>query len=391
MLLAAETDGEAALAADLAALLEERDPLRGHPSAPNTSADISSRLAAIADGDPTADRGALARIRQAATQYCRRLHLPPDTRPSGDAGRLLAAGFPDRIAQRRGEPGSFRLSGGGGARLPRTDPLANASLLAVAALEMRASAQIRLAAPLDPDALPAALSARVTETVETGFDPVSGTVFSRRRRRLGTLILSDRTMPADPADTAAALARAVGAAELRPLSWTDAARQLQARAALMRRFEPETDWPDLSDPALTATTEAWLAAYLTGMRRLTDLARLDLTTVLRTLLPWHLAARLDQELPEHLPLPGGRASVDYTQDPPLAAARAQAFFGLDRTPTLAGGRVRPQLALLSPAGRPIAVTADLPGFWRGGWADARRDMRGRYPKHSWPDNPGAIG
>jgi ATP-dependent helicase HrpB len=391
MLLAAETDGEAALAADLAALLEERDPLRGHPSAPNTSADISSRLAAIADGDPTADRGALARIRQAATQYCRRLHLPPDTRPSGDAGRLLAAGFPDRIAQRRGEPGSFRLSGGGGARLPRTDPLANASLLAVAALEMRASAQIRLAAPLDPDALPAALSARVTETAETGFDAVSGTVFSRRRRRLGTLILSDRTMPADPADTAAALARAVGAAELRPLPWTDAARQLQARAALMRRLEPETDWPDLSDPALIATTEAWLAAYLTGMRRLNDLARLDLATVLRTLLPWHLAARLDQELPEHLPLPGGRASVDYTQDPPLAAARAQAFFGLDRTPTLAGGRVRPQLALLSPAGRPIAVTADLPGFWRGGWADARRDMRGRYPKHSWPDNPGAIG
>jgi ATP-dependent helicase HrpB len=387
MLLAAESDGEAALAADLAALLEERDPLRGPPNAPGTSAEISSRLAAIADGDPAADRGALARIRQAAAQYRRRLHLPADMRPSGDPGRLLAAGFPDRIAQRRGEPGSFRLSGGGGARLPRTDPLANANLLAVAALEMRASAQIRLAAPLDPEALPVALAARVTETVETGFDPVSGAVFSRCRRRLGTLVLSDRTLPADPADTAAALARAVGAAELRPLPWTDTTRQLQARAALMRRLEPEAEWPDLSDPALTATTEAWLAPYLTGMRRLADLSRLDLTTVLRTLLPWHLAARLDQELPEHLALPGGRASVDYTQDPPLAAARAQAFFGLDRTPTLASGRVRPLLALLSPAGRPIAVTADLAGFWRGGWADARRDMRGRYPKHPWPDNP----
>jgi ATP-dependent helicase HrpB len=387
MLLAAESDGEAALAADLAALLEERDPLRGPPNAPGTSADIASRLAAIADGDPAADRGALARIRQAAAQYRRRLRLPADTRPSGDPGRLLAAGFPDRIAQRRGEPGSFRLSGGGGARLPRTDPLANASLLAVAALEMRASAQIRLAAPLDPDALPAALAARVTETAETGFDPVSGTVFSRRRRRLGSLILSDRTLPADPTDTAAALARAIGAAELRPLSWNDAARQLQARAALMRRLEPDTDWPDLSDPALIATTEAWLAPYLTGMRRLADLTRLDLTAVLRGLLPWHLAVRLDQELPEHLALPSGRASVDYMQDPPLAAGRAQAFFGLDRTPTLAGGRVRPLLALLSPAGRPIAVTSDLAGFWRGGWADARRDMRGRYPKHPWPDNP----
>ncbi len=391
MLLAAESDGEAALAATLAALLEERDPLRGPPNAPTTSADISSRLAAIADGDPAADRGALARIRQAAAQYRRRLRLPPDARPAGDPGRLLAAGFPDRIAQRRGEPGSFRLSGGGGARLPRTDPLANANLLAVAALEMRASAQIRLAAPLDPDALPAALAASITETVETGFDPVSGAVFSRCRRRLGTLILSDRTLPADPADTAAALARAVAVAELRPLPWTDAARQFCARVALMRRIEAEAAWPDLSDGALIATAETLLPPHLSGMRRLADLAKLDLTALLRGLLPRHLAARLDQDLPEHLALPGGRASVDYTQDPPVAAARAQAFFGLASTPTLAGGRVRPQLALLSPAGRPIAVTADLAGFWRGGWAGARRDMRGRYPKHPWPDNPGTIG
>ena len=109
--------------------------------------------------------------------------------------------------------------------------------------------------------------------------------------------------------------------------------------------------------------------------------------MLRGLLPWSLASRLDRELPEHMALPGGRAGVDYTQDPPLVSARAQAFYGLDRTPTLAGGRVRPALALLSPAGRPIAVTGDLAGFWRGGWADARRDMRGRYPKHPWPEDP----
>ncbi len=391
MLLAGDSDGEAALAAILAALLEERDPLRGPQggasSAVAPSADISARIAAIVDGDPAADRGALSRIRQAAAQYRRRLRLPADTRPAGDPGRLLAAGFPDRIAQRRGEPGSFRLSGGGGARLPRTDKLANATLLAVAALEMRASAQIRLAAPLDPDALPAALAARVTETTEAGFDPVSGAAFSRRRRRLGMLVLSDRTLPADPNETAAALARAVAAAELRPLPWTDAARQLQARAALMRRLEPGSDWPDLSDTALAATAETFLPPHLSGMRRLADLTRLDLTAVLRGWLPCNLVTRLDRELPEYLPLPGGRASVDYTQDPPLASARAQAFYGLDHTPTLAGGRVRPQLALLSPAGRPIAVTADLAVFWRGGWADARRDMRGRYPKHLWPDDP----
>ncbi len=425
MLLAAETDAEAALAATLAALLEERDPLRGSPfrdaspgrpalrgavrgparasaSGPEVSADIATRIAAITDGDPAADRGALNRIRQAASQYRRRLRLPADIIPASDPGRLLAAGFPDRIAQRRGEPGSFRLSGGGGASLPRTDKLANAELLVVAALEMRASAQIRLAAPLDPDALPAALAARVTETAETGFDPVSGAVFSRRRRRLGALVLSDRMLPADPAETSAALARAVAAAALRPLPWTDAARQLQARVALLRRLEPEVDlsdggesggnalnggWPDLSDAALAATAETWLVPHLLGMSRLSELARLDLTAVLRGILPWKLAHRLDRELPEQVPLPGGRASVDYTQDPPLASARAQAFFGLDLTPTLAGGRVRPQLALLSPAGRPIAITGDLAGFWRSGWADARRDMRGRYPKHPWPDNP----
>jgi ATP-dependent helicase HrpB len=387
MLLSAESSAEAALAATLAALLEERDPLRGPLRGPDTSADIALRIAAIADGDPAADRGALSRIRQAAGQYRRRLRLPADTRPAGDPGRLLAAAFPDRIAQQRGEPGSFRLSGGGGARLPRTDPLANAKLLAVAALEMRASAQIRLAAPLDPDALPAALAARVTETSETGFDPVSGAVLARRRRRLGTLVLSDRTLPADPAETATALALGVAAAELRPLPWTDAARQFQARVALLRRLEPETDWPDLSDPALAATVASWLVPHLPGMSRLADLSRLDLIAVLRGTLPWKLASRLDHDLPEHLPLPGGRASVDYLQDPPLASARAQAFYGLDRTPTLAGNRISPQLALLSPAGRPIAITGDLAGFWRGGWADARRDMRGRYPKHPWPENP----
>jgi ATP-dependent helicase HrpB len=384
MLLAADTPQEAALAADLAALLEERDPLRS----PDAPADISLRVAAIAEGDADADRGALFRIRQAAHQYRRRLRLAETTRAAGDPGPLLAAAFPDRIAQRRGEPGSFRLSGGGGARLPRADPLANAGLLAVASLELKASARIRLAAPLDPDALPPALAARVTEQVEFGFDAVAGTVLARRRRRLGALILSDRTVSADATDVAAALADAVAAENLRPLPWTDAARQLQARVALMRGLEPEGDWPDLSDAALACGVRDWLAPHLHGMARLTDLQRIDLLAVLRGLLPWALASRLDQDLPTHLALPGGRAAVDYAAPVPLASARAQAFYGMNATPLLAGGRVPLRLALLSPAGRPIAVTAELGGFWKGAWADARRDMRGRYPKHHWPEDGG---
>jgi ATP-dependent RNA helicase HrpB len=243
MMMAARTPGEAALAADLSALLEERDPLRNG----DTSADIGLRLAAIAADDLAADRAAIARIRRAAGQYRRRLRLSPDTRADGDPGRLIGVGFPDRIAQRRGEPGSFRLAGGGGARLARSDPLSSAPLLAIAALELKAAARIRLAARLDPDALPAE---RITEQVETSFDPKSGAVLARRRRRLGALVLADRTEPTSPADVADALVQAAAAEGLRSLPWSDAARQFQARVGLMRQLEPDDDWPDLSDETL---------------------------------------------------------------------------------------------------------------------------------------------
>jgi len=384
MMLAAETEGEAALSADLAALLEERDPLR----AQDAPADIGLRLAAIAHGSPDADRGALHRIRQTADQYRRRMRVPRNTEAAGDTGVLLAAAFPDRIAQRRGEPGSFRMSGGGSARLPLTDTLSKASLLIAASLELKAASRIRLAAPLDPDALPPVLLAKCTEQVEAGFDPVAGTVLARRRRRLGALILSDRTEPVDPAQVAALLANAVATQDLRPLPWTDATRQLQARVEVMRGIEPDAGWPDLSDAALKAGVEDWLAPYLAGMTRLADMGKLGLHAILRGLMSWDLAARLDRELPTHLGLPEGRAAIDYSAVPPLASARAQAFYGMAMTPLLAGGRVPLRLALLSPAGRPIAVTADLGGFWKGAWADARRDMRGRYPKHQWPENGG---
>jgi len=384
MMLAADGASQAALAADLAALLEERDPLRGR----DPPVDLQLRLDALVAGAEVGgagdmDRGALSRIRQQSAAYRRRLGT--NGQAGGDPGPLLAVAFPDRIAQRRGEPGSFRLSGGGGARLPRTDPLADARLLVVASLDLKASARIRLAAPIDPAALPPSVEAQVTETVESGFDAVSGTVFSRRRRRLGALVLEDRTVAADPEATAATLAEAAGR-RLDALPWTDAARQLQARAAQLRAIDPDT--PDLSDAALAAGAAQWLAPYLLGMSRLADVASLDLHGVLRGTLGGQRAARLDRELPTHLALPGGRAAVDYAQPVPLASARAQAFYGLTATPSLAGGRVPLQLALLSPAGRPIAITADLAGFWRGAWADARKDMRGRYPRHDWPEHPG---
>jgi ATP-dependent helicase HrpB len=407
MMLAAGSAGEAALAADLAALLEERDPMR------DAGADIGMRLAALRGDSPRAgaeparglagggaDRGVLARIRQAAGGYRRRLGLggaeagagEPGTalgKAGGGAGALLAAGFPDRIAQRRGEPGSFRLSGGGGARLPATDPLAREALLVAAVLEQKASARIVMAAPLDADALPAVIAAQCTEQVESGFDPATGAVFSRRRRRYGALVLSDRVVEADAGEVAAILARVLtGKPELLP--WDEAARQLQARAALLHGIEAG-GVADLSDAALGEDGGAWLAPALVGMTRLADASRLDLSAALRARLGWEVAARLDRELPTHIALPGGRAAVDYGGAVPVASARAQAFYGLAATPALAGGRVRLQLALLSPAGRPVAITADLAGFWRGAWADVRREMRGRYPRHDWPEHPAAGG
>ena len=385
MMLAAETAPERAMAADLAALLEERDPIR------DGGADIHTRLAALHGHPGNADRGAIARIRQAAQGYRNRLGVrgrPSDMAAAGaDAGHLLAAGFPDRIAQRRGEPGAFRLSGGGGARLPPLDPLAKAGLLVVAALEQKASARIMMAAPLAADALPASIVAQCTEQVESGFDPSTGAVFSRRRRRYGALVLQDRTVAADPAEVAAMLARVLTEKPER-LPWTDTARQLQSRALLLHGIDPA--FPDLSDAALAADQGSWLAPHLMGMSRLAEAEKLDMAAVLRGRLTWEHATRLDRDLPTHLPLPGGRAAVDYSGPVPLASARAQYFYGLKTTPTLAGGKIPLQVALLSPAGRPAAITGDLEGFWRGAWADTRRDLRGRYPKHAWPEDPANV-
>lgn len=384
MMLAAEAGDRAARACDIAALLEGRDPLRAGMETP---ADIMTRLDAIADPllAAGADRNAIHGIRQAARQYRTRLGIGAERAAGGDPAPLIAAAFPDRLAQRRSEVGSFRLSGGGGARLGVTDPLAKAGLLAVASLEMKTSPLIRMAAPLAVADLPATLAARIKETVETSLDPVSGSILARRRKRLGALVLEEVSAPPDPADAVQALLAAVRS-DPSHLPWTEAARNLQARLRLMHGLESDI-WPACDDESLIASLDDWLGPHLHGLTRLGDLGGLDLNAILFERLEWSLRVRLDRELPTHLPLPGGRAPVDYTEPVPIAAARAQHFYGLAETPKLAGGRVPLRLALLSPAGRPIALTADIAGFWRGAWADVRRDMRGRYPRHNWPENP----
>lgn len=391
MLVAAGDDGERALAADLAALLEERDPIRGR----EVPADVRLRLDLLHGADRAdADRAAIHRIRRAAALHRRRLGVHGATRPQGDAGALLAAGFPDRIAAKRGAmDGAFRLASGQGARLPATDPLARAALLAVAGLDLQGTeARIRMAAPLDRAVLEARFPERLRREEGAAFDARAGAVVARRRLMFGPLVLEEAPLAhADPGAVAAALADAAAERGLRDLDWTGAARQVQARILWMRRIEGE-DWPDVSDAALVATARDWLAPHLHGRSRLSDLAALDVAALLLERLPWERRRALDAALPARIALPAGRsAAVDYAREVPTLEARAQHLFGLAALPPLAGGRVPLQAALLSPAGRPIAVTADLAGFWKGGWAEVRKDMRGRYPKHSWPENPAAGG
>ncbi len=384
MMLAARDAGEQALAADLAALLEERDPIRDREA----PADINLRLALLHGADhAAADRPTLARITRAAAQHRRRLGLSARALPGGDAGPLLAAGFPDRIAARRGViEGAFRLAGldgaGPGARTAGTDPLRRAPLLAIAQLDLIGTeARIRMAAPLNLALLEARFPERLSWIEGAVFDARTGTVTARRRRMFGPLILEE-TAPEnpDPEAIAKTLAQAAAERDWRDLDWTEAARQAQARIGWMRRGDPA--WPEAS------LTAAALAPHLYGRNKLSELRMLDTHGLIMGLLTHEQRRSLETALPARLPLPKGRsAAVDYTGDIPRLEARAQHLYGVTTTPRLAGGTVPLHIALLSPAGRPIAITADLAGFWTGGWLDARKDMRGRYPRHDWPENP----
>jgi len=393
MMCAARTPPEKATAAALAALLEERDPLRPRvvpgQRNPATLADIQTRLALIdgADFHPQADRASLARIRQSAQRYQKRLglnqRLPLD--PSC-APALLAAGFPDRVAMAAGEKGRYRLSGGGSARLSAIDPMARETLLVAPSLHMRTATEICLAAPLDLNDLPRTLLARTEEQVETALDTATGNVIARRRLRLGTLVLRDRSAPAAPEEIQDLLLGRIRADLAGSLGWTDACHQFRARLALARAHLDET-LPAADDDTLVATLDEWLLPYMEGMTKLSQVQALDLLSLLRQRLDYAQLRRLDQDLPTSLSLPGAQPAIDYCDPTPTISARAQAFYGLKETPRLANGQVKLQFALLSPAGRPQAITADIAAFWKTGWADMRRDMRGRYPRHDWPEDP----
>ncbi|HEX2046910.1 MAG TPA: ATP-dependent helicase HrpB [Acidimicrobiales bacterium] len=366
----------------LAALLEDRDVLRGRPD--DLPTDVVERVAVIVGGrHPLADGGAAGNAARRADELARRVGAARGPVDPGRCGAVLALAYPDRIAQARGN-GRFRLRNGAGAWVPATDPLAGEAFLAVAEIDAgrRGDGRIRLAAAIDPTDLEAG-----EEVVTVSWDPARDDLRARVERRLGSLVLAgtERPAPPGPSTTGALLAR-VRATRLGALRWTDRARALQQRAVFARRTLGD-DWPDLSDPALLATLDDWLAPLLGGATSRADIDSVDVLAVLRRQLGRRLR-ELDRVVPATLVVGRGRqVAVDYSGDQPAIAVRVQDLFGTTTHPTVAGGKIPVVVHLLSPAGRPVQVTTDLPGFWAGSWHAVRKEMAGRYPKHAWPADP----
>jgi len=304
---------------------------------------------------------------------------------------LLALAYPGRIAKARGARGQFLLANGRGASLDPTDPLARASFLVVAEMQGAAAAtRILLAAETTEAEIMRFAGSRIVVRDELTFDRAAAAVRARRVRRLDAIELASEPRPADPGpETEATLAAGLAALGAERLPWSKAEIQLRDRVTFLRAAGDGDDWPDLSDAHLTTTLAAWLGPYLAGKTRLADVSADDLGKALDGLVSWPMKRRLDVEAPTHFEAPtGNRHAIDYDgPGAPSVHVRVQELFGLKAHPAVAAGRLPLTLHLLSPAHRPIQITRDLPGFWKGSWAAVKADMKGRYPRHPWPDDP----
>jgi ATP-dependent helicase HrpB len=398
LLLRGQALGLGALAADLAALLGERDILRGG------GADLHSRMALLAGESRAAggSRGGVQRARQLARQFRSYLRGKADEAVADPEhprwlGALLAFAYPDRVArQRKAGGGDYRLANGRAAQFGEPDALMKHEWLVIADLGSRQGQReerIYLAADLDPVLFDSVLAEQVSVREELEWDEREGVLRAERQRRVGELVLSREALTGlDEAARGRALLGLVRRKGLELLSWTPELRQWQARVALLRGLDlqqkGDSEWPDLSDAALLATLEDWLLPYLGKVSRLSHFANLDLPSILQGLLPWPLPQRLDELAPKALQVPSGsRIAIDYSESPPVLAVRLQELFGLAATPRIAGGRQGVLLHLLSPARRPVQVTQDLASFWANTYLEVKKDLKGRYPKHYWPDDP----
>lgn len=394
LLLEGQALGESALAADVASLLEERDPLPRE-----AGADLGLRLEALRLWRKTrqiqhrAKPGVLARIERLSMQWRNHLGIGPDHSPPnpGTVGLLVALAYPDRLARLRGGADArlrYRLSGGRGVRLGEDDPLAGTPWLATAHLDAgQEEGRIFLAAPVQPLVL--LPFARQVETL--AWDARNGVLQAQREMRIGEVVLSSQPLQAiDPQQRSGILCQVVRSEGLGLLPWTEDLRQWQARVLSLRNWRPDENWPDLSDTQLLETLEDWLAPWLENVWRREDFTRLELASILKARLAWPLLARLDELAPRYLAVPSGsHIRLAYTPDgsPPVLAVKLQELFGLADTPAVNDGRTPVLLHLLSPAQRPIQVTQDLRSFWNNTYPEIRKELRGRYSKHPWPEDP----
>jgi ATP-dependent RNA helicase HrpB len=407
MLLRARAMGRLALAADLAALLAERDLLRGAGNV--RDADIRTRIELMrGEGSaPGVDRFGLQRARRSARDLLRQVEgSSPDGRKresvygAEDAGVVLAFAYPDRIGRRRsGADGRYTLTNGRGAYFAEPQGLAKSELIVAVDLDDRErDARILLAAPLTRTDIEEHFPERLQRVESVEWSSREQAVVARRAVQLDSVVLEEKPLREIPPDTArAAMLTGIRELGIDALPWTREARDLQARVEFARKLHgpgssegsPGNSWPPVSDVDLAATMETWLAPWLDGVTRREHIARIPLIDVLRSLLTWDQQRELDVVAPTHLQVPSGsQIRIDYLdQSAPAVSVRLQEVFGLDATPRIGKGRIPVTFKLLSPAQRPVQVTRDLASFWRGSYADVRKDMRGRYPKHYWPENP----
>lgn len=396
--------GLGALAADVAALLEERDLLRGEHA---HGSDLGVRWEALQafrrDGRDgarrwQADPASCVQVDRLARRWRTVLKLADVANgrmvaPEATAlGLLLALAYPDRVARRReGAAERYQLASGRGVRLVAGDPLGKHDWLVAAQLDAGTSeGRIWLAAPVEPDALTIHLAARLRTVAEVSWDERQEAVVARREQRLGALILASAPLvSAEPEALRQAMVHGIGRMGLESLPWTRELRDWQARVLSLRAWFPEQEWPNVSDTWLSAHLDLWLAPWLEGIGRREHLARLDLAAALHRLLDGRLRTRLDEMAPTHVSVPSGsRLRLQYTPgQPPVLAVKLQELFGLADTPRIAAGRIAVLLHLLSPAQRPIQVTQDLRGFWERTYGEVKKELKGRYPKHPWPDDP----
>jgi len=396
MLIKARAAGLSVVAAELAALLGERDLIRSRSK--DRDVDMRTRIEALqgsAMRDVGVDNGARQRVLRAAEQLLRQLgeRAARDTQPQlNEVGRVLALAYPDRIARARGEGGRYLLANGRGAVLANPQLLSNSEYLVAASLDAaERDARIQMAAPVTLAELEQDFADVIQTRTRIEWDEREQIVIGQSERKLGALSLQvQRLDKPDPERVLKAMLQGIRAMGLNSLPWTPAAAALRQRILFAKQHDQRATqpWPAVDDIALLEQLEQWLGPWLNGVTRRAQLSQVNLHEALLALLDWNQQQRLNEIAPTNLQVPSGsRIAIDYSTPTPTLSVRLQEVFGLQQTPRVGGGAVPVLIELLSPARRPVQVTQDLASFWSRGYHDVKKDLKGRYPKHYWPDDP----